>query len=688
MNFLNPLVLLALAATLIPLVLHFLTLRRLPLFPFSSVRFLKQLQQRAARRFRLRQLLLLAVRIGLVASLVLAFARPVLPGPVPVLGERAPASIVLVVDNSASMGLTDMHGERFRRLRHKVEQFLRTLRADDEVALLPVVPPAEGFRESWEYSRGALLETLSRLTPQAGHGDLVQALRRAAALVQDARHFHRVVVVLSDFQKSALPALSHTQRLFDARTTVVAVPLGQGESLPAGIVIDSVALESELRAPNEPVNVSVRVRSFGTGEARAVVSLFWDGQRIAQQPVSLREGETRTLSLSGIPERAGFFRATLVAEGDVHSIGHQRLLGFALAEPPMVRLAVDDAFRPVFHSVVSAPDRMLFQWEWISSGQLLTVPSSTVLLIASTALTAEQLQWLKSFLHAGGKVFVFAAGNSATPLLSWVSELGLTLRWHELPAAEAATITWADRHHPLFAGVFQGSGEQLPETPRLEKFFTVEGGVPLLKSTLGPVLVEQPVGSGRLLLCGISPERSWSEFPTSGLFPTTVVRGILLLGMATVPAFLREVGESVALTLGTASPTLVLREPDGTRRIVSPIPLSSGMRVELGQLRTVGVYELSTPRGVPIATITANIPAAELELTYASAQEVGEWFHRLVSSPTLFRYISPAEELSEPVVAQEQATELWRYFLVAALLLAAAEVALSTYGRRYEAQRA
>lgn len=683
MNFLNPLVLLALAAAVIPLLLHFLTLRKLRPFPFSSIRFLKELQRSAARRFRLRQLLLLAVRIGLVVAIVLAFARPVLPGTVPLLSERAPASIVLVVDNSASMGVADAHGERFRQLQQVAERFLRSLHADDEVALLPVVPVPESVPESWGLPRGTLLQALSQLTPQPERGELLHALQRAGTLLQDARHFHRFVVLLSDFQKTNLAELSREQpRLFDTRTTVVALPIGQGEPLRAGLVIDSVALESQLRSPYGPVTFTARVRCVGQGTAQGVISLFWDGQRISQQALTLREGEVRTVSLSGTPNRTGFFRAEIVAEGDVQTLGNRRWAGFAVGDGPSVRFVLDETFRLPFEAILEALDAPVFLAEYATPQQLSPASlGSPVLLLASASLTPSQLAWLKAFLESGGKGFLFVPGKPSEALSAWVSQLGLKLHWHELPTAEAATITWIDQQHPLFAGVFQGSGELLPETPRLEKFATISGGIPLMKSTLGTVLVEHTVGKGRLLLCGIPPNMAWSDFPRSGLFPTTVVRGLLLLSSAALPTFFYDVGDRIALTLGTAPPTLIVREPDGTRRTLAPVVLSSGARVELGRLRIPGVYELLTPNGTPVATVTANIPAAELQLRFATSEDVAGWFRQLLNPAASFRYISTPEESTAIMVAESPATELWRYFLVLALLLAALEVVLSRSGQ-------
>src|SRR3989449_10329845 len=108
MVFLNPLVLLGLAAAAIPLILHLLNLRKLRTIEFSTLTFLKELQQTKIRRLKLRQLLLLIVRTLLVVLIILAFARPALRGTIlGGIGSEAPSSIVFILDDSFSMMARD-----------------------------------------------------------------------------------------------------------------------------------------------------------------------------------------------------------------------------------------------------------------------------------------------------------------------------------------------------------------------------------------------------------------------------------------------------------------------------------------------------------------------------------------------------------------------------------------------------
>jgi len=70
-SFLNPLFLSALAAALIPLVLHLWQRQRIVVVPFSTVRFLKLAQKRSSNRVRLENVLLWFLRTLILLLLAL-----------------------------------------------------------------------------------------------------------------------------------------------------------------------------------------------------------------------------------------------------------------------------------------------------------------------------------------------------------------------------------------------------------------------------------------------------------------------------------------------------------------------------------------------------------------------------------------------------------------------------------------
>src|SRR3954449_4169114 len=105
--FLSPLFLIGMASAAIPLIIHLSRSRRTKTMRFSTTRFFTDQFLRSYRMSRLKELWLLFCRMALFALLAVAMARPLLmPKGRPWLpgGSR---SVVLVLDNSASMGYTE-----------------------------------------------------------------------------------------------------------------------------------------------------------------------------------------------------------------------------------------------------------------------------------------------------------------------------------------------------------------------------------------------------------------------------------------------------------------------------------------------------------------------------------------------------------------------------------------------------
>jgi hypothetical protein len=120
MSFLAPLFLIGAAAAAVPIVLHLLRREPEARVKFAAVRMLRPAPIETADRRRLRELLLLALRVAALALLALAFARPFIRPAVP--AERRPPTVVALsacrrpVSSSAPGRWRARPWERLRRV--------------------------------------------------------------------------------------------------------------------------------------------------------------------------------------------------------------------------------------------------------------------------------------------------------------------------------------------------------------------------------------------------------------------------------------------------------------------------------------------------------------------------------------------------------------------------------------------
>jgi hypothetical protein len=198
--FLHPLALLGLAAAAIPALLHLLERRTPPEAEFPPLRYLRDAERQSARRLRLRHLLLLFLRTAVLALIVLAAARPIVPAGGGAGTVHAPTALAVVLDNSLSSGAVVDGRSVLERLKAVARASLEQAAPGDRLWLVL----ADGVARAG--SREALLASLHAATATPQRLDLVSAVERAARVVAAEPVPAREVHVVSDLQRTALGA--------------------------------------------------------------------------------------------------------------------------------------------------------------------------------------------------------------------------------------------------------------------------------------------------------------------------------------------------------------------------------------------------------------------------------------------------------------------------------------------------
>lgn len=194
-GFLHPAWLWALPAAGLPLVLHLVARRQPPTVMFPAVRYLQQVTRDHQRRLKLQHWLLLLVRTLLVLALVLAAAGPTVARDG--LAGHAPASLVLILDNSPSSGAVTGGTPALERLRAAARDVLDKATAEDAIWLLT----ADGVARRSPIER--LRATVDSLVPSEIRLDLGVALAEARDILVNETP-PAEIVVLSDLQATAL----------------------------------------------------------------------------------------------------------------------------------------------------------------------------------------------------------------------------------------------------------------------------------------------------------------------------------------------------------------------------------------------------------------------------------------------------------------------------------------------------
>jgi hypothetical protein len=199
MGFLNLAMLIGLAGVTIPIIIHLLNRRRFDVVDWGAMQFL-QISETTRRRLLIEELILLLLRMGLIAIIVLALAGPFLENSIFGKLGRGNRDIVLIFDGSYSMGFRGSGQSTHETAREWANRWLDGLEAGDTVAILQAKQQVVSVLEpSSDLER--VRDAIAHLPPPAGGCDWPAAVQAAHKLLAKSQRAQREIVVLGDGQR-------------------------------------------------------------------------------------------------------------------------------------------------------------------------------------------------------------------------------------------------------------------------------------------------------------------------------------------------------------------------------------------------------------------------------------------------------------------------------------------------------
>ncbi len=621
LSFLYPLFLAGALAAAIPIVLHLFRRRTEAVVDFPAVRLMQKAPVEQQRRRRIRELILLALRVTALALLAFAFARPYLRSSVAAM--TSPIAIV-ALDTSMSMsapGTFDAAKQAARRaVTDTPPAALVGLVTFADAATL-VVPPTT--------DRGGVIAAIDASRPGAGGTRYRTALSRAAEAVGASAG--RIVVV-TDLQQAGWETAD--EGAVPDGVTVDVVPIRPPES---NVAVTAVRREGQA--------VVAAVHNFSARPARVPVRLKVDGRDLTTDRVEIAPQSAAEVRLvSALPPRGGVEVSVDDAAGYQADNARYLVLDPATAVPVIVLTAespgssrtgiyVERALGVANEGAgyqVRAVDGRQFS---AMSAQELDSPAALVILGTRT-LDRKGRETVASYLQNGGRALVALGPDIDYDTLS--ATLGVDLgieRDSKSDAGGTVTLVAVDVRHPIFRPFSSPTGAlgdvYVEQYRRLkdQKERTV-----LARFSGGPpALTEQIVNRGRLLVFTSDLDNQWNRFPLN-------------------PAFVPFAVESVKyLTQG--------RE----QRQVWTLP-----NVPPGVVALPGLYSLPpATSGAPERRVAINVDIRESNPAATTVEEFSAGITRLSQSAEV-RAASEAKE-------QEERQRLWQLGLLIVLGVLASE---------------
>jgi len=501
--FLSPWFLLGALTVALPIVLHLRRKEIAPTQPFAAIRFLRRAPVEARRPRHLRDLLLLALRVGALLLLAAAFARPYLTGQDAVTGVT-----VVAVDASFSMGAPG----RMAKARDAAAKAIAAAPAGERVALIRVDDRATVVAEP-SLDRAAARAALDGLQPGYGATSLTPLWSAATRLAGTAKG---KVVLVSDLE------VEHPEGAIAEGLTLDVVDVGGP--------VENVAVGPARR---EADAIVAEVTNFGIRARRVQVGLTVNDRSVADADVALDPGRTASVRLAARLPTTGVARVSVTDPGGLPADDARWLV---LDPPPLSTVALlgeqpngDDLFllRAAIES--GGPGRG-FAVEMLGGNARTALGAETakgrqVIVVSGTrGLTRETRRVLQDYARAGGALWLLASDAlDAGTLAEIVGDSGLRIEATTTEPFPTA-LSPVDVRHPIFAAFGDAAGA-LGRARFLRAMRVVPGpnGRVVARFTNGlPALVDQPIGSGRIAVfassLGSEDSTAWNTFARQATF--------------------------------------------------------------------------------------------------------------------------------------------------------------------------
>jgi hypothetical protein len=641
MGFLAPALLALGAAISVPLILHLFQRHQGPRVIFPALRYLRRAEKEHARKIRLRQWLLVMLRVAAIALLAFAAGRPFLSA---AGSGHEPTAVAIVLDNSMSTALVTGDRRVLDELKDRALETLSRASPEDRFWLLRA-------GESWAPALAGDAETTAQRVretePSAASAYLVEAVARARTVLEaGAGPLAAEIHLLTDLQATNLSTPTSAANTRSGIPLLIWHPEG---TAPSNLAVSEVRVGGGI-PPSENQRSIVAARITGVTETDSVAVRLSIDDRV----VAVGHGAPGDVVLLPFPPRPPGIVAGWV-ETDADPLRADDRRAFAIRVRPAPRVATTAALDLAEHALAAMENAGRIRRSALAEADIVILPDA---------------QGLESV--APGRSVVILAPDSV----------------YELPAANRrlanANIPW--RFEPSEStgeGRFELTGEADELTRTLAQVRVMRAlllmaqdeaaDTALLRLSDGrPWAVRgERRGGGAWILLASALSESATTLPTSA---------------AMVPLLDRIITEWTALDASPTSPlpgseialpdhVTSVQRPDGVSEPVTP-----RSRYRFGT--EAGVYQLSSADST-IAALAVNPAALESDLTRMSERRVRELF---VNADAIIS--DRAGDWPDSIYRGRLGREVWRPFLIVVLILLFVEALVAATGvsRRKESR--
>jgi hypothetical protein len=688
MQFVNPLYLFGLLAVAIPIIIHLFNFRRFRKVYFTNVRFLQELKQQTQKQSQLRHLLILATRILAIAALVMAFAQPYIPFSNKHSRIASRNAVSVFVDNSFSMEAVGTNGTLLDESKTKAREIVSAYKSSDLFHLLTC--DFEG-RHQRLVTRDEFLTLLEEVKISPSVRSFNEIIRRQNDLLKNEPNSRRSSFIVSDFQKSSFNGIDFQN---DSTVNTYLVPLKS--TAVDNVYIDTCWFEQPTQQPGKTSLLSARIWNKSENDLEKIpLKLLINNQQKSVASIDIKAGMSTTVELPFTIHQTGPQHGLLQVTDYPITYDDKFYFSFDVLASINV-LAINGGSENRFLNALYKQDSSI-QFTNMNEKSLDygSLPKYDLIIfneipIISSGLSGE----IKKYVGNGGTILILPAYNAdLTTYNNFLSSLN-SPTYQKSDTTSTKVVKLSEESY-LFRDVFEKSQAKMAvsantDLPKVNKHFPIQVPTSSLTTPLMGMLNGREFltltisGLGQVLQFAAPLDAAFSNFVQQALF-VPVLYNIALISHPTHSLY-SIIGDNKAIRVGTTIPEgdkiFKIKSLQGDFEMI-PQTNTSGNMVNVfvaNQIHSSGNFELLNDKKA-ITSLSFNYNRGESDLTSNSADELENMLDKAhLDNFDILK--SGQKPLNEVIASINSGTQLWRYFIWAALILLLSEILLIRFVKK------
>lgn len=638
MQFKHPELLYALLLLLIPIIVHLFQLRRFQKVPFTNVQFLKQVTLQTRKSSQLKKLLILLTRLLLLAAIILAFAQPYWSK---LESIDANTETVIYLDNSFSM---QAKGDKGELLKRAVQDIISALNNEDELIIFTNNNTIKNVTKKTVKDE---LLTLEYSSNQLDYNAII--LKGKQFFSKDASSLKHLML-LSDFQQQQKDLIIVSDSLINI-SLVQLQPVNTNN-----ISIDSVYIS---KTNLSTIELTVLLKLQGEVVDNISISLFNNDKLIAKTAVNDQNGLKGTFTLLNNSEINGKI------EIEDASLQFDNILFFNINQRPKIKVLSINSVEDNYLKRVFTNDEFNYNATAFKQLNYNEIEQQNLIVLNELEnIPLALINALSSFIINGGNVLIIPSDNITISSYNQLLTNFSSIKFEALNNTEKK-ITTINYSHPIFNNVFDKRVSNF-QYPKVNTFYNIRiSNSPILQYEDGkPFLVQ----NGGLFVFSSALNLKNSNFINSPLIvPTLYNIGRHSLQL---PKLYYTINRENTFDVNTT-----MQQDD-------ILKLKSNAAEIIPQQRTysnkVTVTTNETPNIAAIYAITNKTEILEhISYNYNRNESKMSYLNLDIIKNVIIKDSIP--QLFNDVKSETNVNELWKWFVIFALVLLIIEMLILKY---------